>query len=132
MVWMKDCTVEIVTQTEGKRTRFSAAGKTDGSLPRTVVYAGEDGEIELAVSPAFLRMRRRGAVGTEACFRVGEEEKFRLSAGGKEGEVPISTERYRAVFRKEGVFIRLVYTLLYHEPQTFSLKIAIRSISEER
>ncbi len=128
---MEDCRVEIVTQTEGRRTRFSARGLLSRGTPSTVTYAGEDGETVLTVCKEFLGMRRTGETASEARFCVGEEGQFRLTALGKTAALPLVTERYRAVFRKDGIFLHLVYKLFYPSPQIFSLKIAIRIISEE-
>ena len=126
---MKLCETEIVTFTDGHRSRFCARGtltEADGAL--RVSYRDEGDLVTLTVRGGEVCMLREGTLS--AVFSEGERTAMRFLAA--HGEVPLTTETLRVRRTHLGVCIHLRYKLHFREgAQAFLLKVTVRIISEE-
>lgn len=128
---MKNCRIQIETQTEGERTLFSAMGilaRSDDRLSIRYEQAGET--VFLRVQKHALEMERPSLTlklipkrQTEAVLRFGE----------REGIIPVFTEFLEREIIENGFRLILGYELRFpNAPQVFRLNVLIETISEER
>lgn len=128
---MKLCDTEIVTFTEGNRSRFCARGTFSSEGGVAVVRYADDGDaVVLTVSDRSLEMKREGKLS--AIFRAGERTGMDILAGGSRGTVGVDTETLNVTERGNAIRILLRYRLLFSAgEEKYTLKISIRIISEE-
>ncbi len=131
---MKTCKIEIVTFTEGERSRFTAVGRleerTDGFA---AVYPAERDEARLELGGDSLVMHRRGGSELHARFCAGETGEFRVGLDDRFGVIPLHTQTCAARRVSDGWRIALAYRLQFEgEVRIFRLHIAVNIISEEQ
>lgn len=128
---MKLCETEIVTFTEGRRSRFCARGtlaEEDGAF--VVRYADEGDAVTLTVREGSLAMAREGKLS--AVFQPHCATEMRVLAGESCGTIPVRTEELCIRRSTDGFTALLRYRLCFPaDEQKFTLKIAIGIISEE-
>lgn len=133
-VHMKDCSVEIVTFTEGERSRFTAVGRLqEHSGGFTAVYPTQEDEAQLVFSEGALVMRRRGGSELHARFAAGEAGTLFVGVCGHAGDIPLETQICTARRTPDGWRVALKYRLRFEdEVRIFRLHIAVNIISEEQ
>ena len=131
---MKACTVEIVTFTRGKRSRFASRGTFCGEADGfTAVYPEDGDEARLELRGRSLSMDRRGACGLHVRFSEGETGEFLIGLENGSGSVPVHTEVCAPRRTRDGWRIALRYRMLFaDEIQIFRLNIAVNIITEEQ
>lgn len=129
---VKDCSVKIVTRTDGKESVLCTKGVflcEDGTV--TVRYRQEGDEVCLVADSAHLTMER--APRLEMSFYPDRETAARLSFMSSQGDFNVYTFYYSFSFseeRGEGR-VKLGYELRFPSAfQKFFLNISIRIISE--
>lgn len=128
---MELCDTEIVTFTAGQRSRFCARGTLlrEGDVCR-VCYVQDGDRVTLTVREQSLSMEREGVL--RADFVRGARTSMALLAGERRGEIPVETEQVGIRMADGGLHMMLRYRLCFAEAeQVFTLKIAVRIISEE-
>lgn len=133
-VCMKGCNVEIVTFTEGERSRFTAVGRVqEHSGGFTAVYPTQEDEAQLIFSEGALVMRRRGGSELQARFAAGQTGALSVGVCGHAGNIPLETQICTARRTPDGWRIALKYRLRFEdEVRIFRLHIAVNIISEEQ
>ncbi len=131
---MKTCRVEIVTFTEGERSRFTAVGQiAEHSEGFSAVYPAEEDEARLELAGDTLVMHRRGGSELHARFRTGEAGEFRIGLMEQSGRIPLDTQICTARRTSDGWRVALKYCLRFEgEVRIFRLNIAVNIISEEQ
>ena len=130
---MKLCDTEIVTFTEGGRSRFVANGAlTEQEDGFTAAYFAEGDRVRLVLSGRSLVMQRQGNNGLHVKFSPGETGVMTLGIAEGTGSVPVSTEVCTVRRAKEGWRIALRYRLLFADVRIFRVNIAVSIISEEQ
>ena len=130
---MKACKVEIVTSTQGNRSRFAASGaiseREDGFH---LICTDEGDELSLELCGAALLVSRHGSRTMHARFQNGKNGEARLGIGGAEGNLPFCTTKLLPRRTQDGWRIALQYTFFSEDVQRFHLLIAVNIISEEQ
>ena len=91
----------------------------------------QDGDpVFLHAEPSYVSMERRDLL--KMTFSLREKTRAFFFCGDTAGEVAVETVGYR-LFAKDRIEVALDYRLLFSKnPQTYSLKIKIGIISEEK
>ena len=130
---MDMCRVEIVTFTDGRRSRFTAdAAYSCTADGFSAAYQAEGDDVLLTLEGSALSMRRRGASELFVTFSCSEESAMSVGTQGMRGSVPVRTQVCTARRVTGGWRITLRYSLLFDTVQMFRLHIAVNVISEEK
>lgn len=129
---MKHCAVEIVTHTDGEKSRFYADGDFEEGEDGFSVFYEEDGDrVSLTVRGDVFFMEREGMLSAE--FRPKKQTAFIFRTDDSAAEIPVFTAFCSAIQTREGYRIVLKYRLLFPQnSKKFSLTINIKINSEEK
>ncbi len=122
---MKNCSVRILTNSEGHKSIYSAKG-VFLEIPPRVVYSYEGDEVALTVKERELCMERKGETPLTICFCPAERTYARLQLGKTVGLIPLETSKYEVASAPEAIRIELIYRFQFETFSTeFQLKIFI-------
>lgn len=115
----KNCSVRILSRTDGKKSFFSSAGNcTKNDTSCALVYRQENSIVRIEAQENVVRMSREGDLYLNLCFLSGKltEGEIGLDANAK-GTVSVYTRSVQISYDK-GVKIVLDYTLRFSESET--------------
>ncbi|MGN1078173.1 MAG: DUF1934 family protein [Candidatus Gallimonas sp.] len=131
---MFDCSVEIVTRTEGDTGVFRAPGRLSRTADGfSVRYRDDSDEVYLFAHTDRFTMERRGECALACTFRKGVPGRMVFRLAGKETALPVNATAYFLRKSDEGYSVVLGYELGDSAfLQKFRLKITVKIISEEK
>ena len=99
---MGNCTIEIITVTEGDESVFRTNGTYVLEWNALTVFYRQDGDaVSLHLERDGLSMQRKGKTSLSANFSPGRKTSMRLELCGREADLPLETDVYSASFSEK-------------------------------
>lgn len=131
---MYDCSIRIVTQTEGNVTEVCASGKVKKALNGFQVFYLQDGDkVAVHIGRDTFTMKRSGKTELFALFSRCEPSRMTVFFAGSQGDIPVTTRSYTVERTRDGVTAELGYVLgEENKSQFFKIKFIMTGILEEK
>lgn len=130
---MERCSVQIITETDGRKSQFEAEGTISRREKNVLVRYSEEGDpVTLRAEAHSFMMERKPRLYMR--FVPDRETTARLVYERNGGEIPVFTTFYSYYFSdsEQKITIELNYELRFQNfLQNFSVKIFIQIISED-